>query len=223
MKGILLILILTVPLPIASFGQKTNAANTVCTDQTAQKISSRGITLGMKLSDVLNLLPLSNEDKQAARSSVAKQSHYGFSAYDFYPTRNDTKFEGIRSYNFRFFDEQLVSLGITYDQPKWKDVNEFGETIIKTFNLPKIENWRTLEQRRREMAEKRMGGIEPPIRGELSLQCENHFILLVAPYGYEGTEQPPEIMRLTVSDNRYIKVMLERERKAYEEKKVFKP
>ena len=60
MKGILLILILTVPLPIASFGQKTNAANTVCTDQTARKISSRGITLGMKLSDVLNLLPLSN-------------------------------------------------------------------------------------------------------------------------------------------------------------------
>ncbi len=223
MKGILLILILTIALPVASFGQKTNAANTVCTDQTARKISSRGITLGMKLNDVLNLLPLSNEDKQVARGSVAKQSRNGFSAYDFYPTRNDTKFEGIRSYNFRFFDEQLVSLEVTYDQPKWKDVNEFGETIINTFNLPRIENWKTLEQRRREMWEKRIGSIEPPIRGELSLQCENHYLLLVVPHGYEGTEQPPETMRLKVSDNRYIKVMLERERKAYEEKKVFKP
>jgi hypothetical protein len=217
-----------ITLQIVSFGQTANATKVICTDANARRISSRGVSLGMKLDDVLTVIGLSKEDKQTASNSIRGRSYFGRSIYEFYPTQKDIKFEGIRSYNFIFFDEQLVSLGVTYYQPQWKDVNEFGEAVIKLFDLPKIENWKDLETRQREMNQKRIVRVPtiPPL-GELSLECENHYISLVQPQGYGGSTQPPELMQLTVFDARHIKEMIERERRASEEKerakKIFKP
>lgn len=128
---------------ISIFGQNPTEKSAVCTNETVQKISSRGIKIGANLDDVINLFASTEEEKNRIRNSVSGpiKTNIGYEIFAASPKPNDKKFEGIDSYIFYFLDNQLVGFGVQYPKPIWTDVNQFNEKLIEFFNLPNLEYW----------------------------------------------------------------------------------
>lgn len=122
--------------PLLLFGQ--NTTSTVCDNQTAETISSRGIKLEMSPIEILNLFVRTEAEKQAV---LQQQPNFGYLSFVIKPRKEDLNFEGINLYYLSFLDNQLNSFTIYYAKPKWKDGTQFVETIIKSFNLPTKDKW----------------------------------------------------------------------------------
>ncbi len=201
MKRITIISIIIICLVCSIYGQETNT--TVCTNKVIEKVNSRGIKIGLKTDEVLNLFDLTETEKQQIinKANTNPKAAFGSKSFVVYPKSNNEKFDGIIVYSFGFLDDNLVNFNVSYSKPKWKDVNQFGNTMIKIFDLPKIESW----------------GVFPE---NLDIQCENYHILLSAPKDSNGS--------FSISDNRVKQILEEREQKFIEEKrereiKAFKP
>jgi hypothetical protein len=200
MKRLTTISIIIICLVCSIYGQETNT--TICTNKAIEKVNSRGVKIGLKIDEVLNLFNLTEEEKQRILNNANASSKVAFGSKGFvvYPKLNDEKFDGISGYSFGFLDDRLVSFNVGYSKPKWKDANQFGSKIIKFFDLPKIENWESNA-------------------GSLNIQCENHYIRLYASNSSSS---------FSISDTRVRIILEEREQKILEEKrekeiKAFKP
>ena len=160
MKNLLAIFVVITTSVIFGFGQNATEKTVICTNDTVEKISSRGIKIGSKLDDILNLFASTEEEKQRIRNSASgpKRTKVGYEFFSAQPKLNDEKFVGISNYTFEFLDNRLAGFSVGYAKPKWKDVSQFTEKLAEIFNLPNVENWNT----------------QPS--GTKSIQCENYLV-----------------------------------------------
>ena len=141
------------------FGQVTSENSAVCTNETVEKISSRGIKLGMKQEEVLKLFTengiltavnyeyLQNEgrskvsfverDYQSINNSLQTRASavFGFSATVLAP-KDKIKFDGISHYDLGFLDNRLTFFRVYYTKPQWKDQQQFIRKLSEILNLP---------------------------------------------------------------------------------------
>ncbi len=146
---------------VSAFGQNTIDNSSLCTNQTAENISSRDIKLGMSQEEVLNIfadngklttvgsefLPNDGQPKytyyerdyQYLTDALQKQAGRlsGFSATTIVP-KNRVRFDGIARYDLGFIDNRLASFTAQYSKPKWKSLEQFVRTISPLLNLPII-------------------------------------------------------------------------------------
>lgn len=197
----------------STYGQE--AKNDVCTNKVVDKINSRGVKIGLKIDEVLNLFDLTEEAKQSYINEYKKQSQsenessvgkFGYINFLITPKQNNGKFDGIETYSFGFFDGQLVSFSVNYAKLKWVNLSQFTNTLIRFFDLPKIENWQL------------DGG------SRMKIQCGNYFIYSRTLDG-NGTQVSSSF---SIGDNRPDSIIRDRRQKFIEEIrekeiKAFKP
>jgi len=163
MKNLLSILLLTFS-TFSVFGQDAVNKTPLCTNQTVEKISSRGVRLGMPLQETLNLFAADNkltavkvsypENGGAAITSIIEmdfqptiersqeyaKKNFGYSSFAL-SVKNKTNFEGISHYYLGFLDNRLTYFSVHYLKPKWESQNEFVKTLSEILNLPVQENF----------------------------------------------------------------------------------
>lgn len=154
--------ILAVILAFSAFGQNANNEKSICDSQTAEKISSRGIKLGMSEKETLDsfaengkltaVFPeyLQNEGRsnytsseteyQNVLDSLQKQARvYGFSSVLLAP-RDKNKFDGIAHYDLGFLDNKLAYYRTFYTKPNWESRGQFIRKMSELLSLPVQEN-----------------------------------------------------------------------------------
>lgn len=206
MKFLITILVFVTLSVISVFGQNSAEKSTVCTNETARKISSRGISIGANIDVVIDLFDLTEERKQNLLTSPSG-TDYDLFNYKFFgispnpnPQRQNERFVGISDYNFSFLDGQLTGFYVKYTKPVWRNIEQFTAKMAEIFDLPEIKNWNSESS------------------GRLSLQCGNYTIRTVT----EGQST------LSIYDNRIEQILAQRRRKAADEQlekdlKTFKP
>jgi hypothetical protein len=160
MKNYIFIFTIIVLSFVSAFGQNATDNKLSCTSQTVEKISSRGISLGMGQEEVLNLFAengklttviseyLPNEgrnqyksyerDYQYLADALRKQAERssGFSLTVLIP-KDKIKFDGIERYYLAFLDDRLASFTVDYSKPKWENQTQFINKMSEFLNLPK--------------------------------------------------------------------------------------
>lgn len=155
--------ILAVILAFSSFGQNANNVNSVCDSQTAEKISSRGIKLGLSEKEAFDSFAengklttvyyeyLQNEGRSNYKYSEAEYQNivdslqkqaargFGFSTAILAP-RDKAKFDGIAHYELGFIDNKLVYYRTFYTKPNWESREQFIRKMSELLNLPIQEN-----------------------------------------------------------------------------------
>lgn len=197
MKKITFMLTIIILSFISAFGQNQAKKSSVCTEESARKISSRGINLGANVSDVINLFALTVEEKQRLlkSSSGSDNDRIGYKFFSISPDQNpqppNENFAGISDYTFSFLDKQLTGFTIFYNKPIWENTEKFTAKMAETFALPDIKSWNS----------------EPD--GTLWLQCGN----------YKITTQTFNFGRSSIGiyDNRIRQILEQRRRKAANE------
>ncbi|MCY7346032.1 MAG: hypothetical protein LH614_07390 [Pyrinomonadaceae bacterium] len=145
---------------ISAFGQNAVENDSQCTNQTVEKISSRGISLGMSQEETLNLFAengkltvvsyaylqgegqtkfsTSEIDYQLLLNNLQNRSarNFGFSIITLAP-KDAMKFNGISRYDLGFLDNRLAFFTVYYLKPKWKNHEQFVSKLTETLNLPK--------------------------------------------------------------------------------------
>lgn len=206
MKLFLTSLTLIIVSAISAFAQNAATQTENCSDQTIKKISSRGISIGADLNDVLNLLGLTEENKQQFLNSSSGNDNdrFGFKFFSVGPNQNlqkqNEKFDGISDYVLTSLDNRLVGFVVNYTKPIWRNNEQFTTKIGETLNLPDVKNWNI----RRD--------------NNFNLQCGNYTI---------GTYTSGR-SSLRIDDNRIGQILEQRKRKAADEQlekdlKTFKP
>ena len=146
------------------FGQNAAEKTSLCTNQDVEKISSRGIRLGMNQEEVLNLFSengyltltsgeyLQNEGRtkyttseveyQNVLNNLQNQANprFGFSITSVVP-KNKLKFDGIARYDLGFLDNRLAILNAHYSKPNWESHEQFIRRMSEILNLPFQENF----------------------------------------------------------------------------------
>lgn len=199
-----LILIVFAFSSLTIWGQNSSANDFVCPAETVEKVSSRGIKIGAKMDDVLNNFDLDKEgNPQIRNAGSGSNKDIGLEEFVVRPKPNDKRFEGVSSYFFQFLDDELVGFVANYTKPKWKNVNQFTETLVKILGLPNIEKWSNQNDY---------------VNG---LQCGNYRILLTSSGEAGGGT-------LSVEDTRLYGILEQRKQKLEDEIrekniKAFKP
>ena len=145
---------------VSAFGQNAAENSLPCTNQTVEKISSRGISLGMTREETLSLFLengklgtviyayLQNEGQtkflieeveyQSALNNLQSRANrnFGYSIISLVP-RDTQRFDGIWSYDLGFLDNRLAYFTVHYLKPEWKNLEGFADYLSKTLNLPK--------------------------------------------------------------------------------------
>ena len=122
---------------VSVFGQNAAENSSICTNQTVEKISSRGISLGMSQEETLNLFAengkltfasgeyLQNEghtkitpkevEYQTVLSNLQSRANqnFGFSITPLIP-KDKSKFDGIARYDLGFLDNRLAIFNVYY-------------------------------------------------------------------------------------------------------------
>lgn len=149
------------------FGQNTTNQPTLCTDETVQKISSRGISLGMTLEETLDSFVENNkltgadisypepagkaiitpvelelQPKIEKIQGVAK-NNFGYVTTVLFP-KDKERFDGIELYYLGFLDNRLAFFRVNYLKPKWENLEQFVRTVSPLLNLPIRENFTNL-------------------------------------------------------------------------------
>ena len=147
MKRLLLTSLFFVAFAIAFHAQPPSTPANGCSNETVEKISSRGIKIGTKIDDLLSLFATDETQKVQLRNSASgpDSKHLGFEFFGVQPlpidVKPDGKFDGISSYVFTLLDEKLAGFTVRYSRPKWKDSKQFAETMIAALSLPTIDKW----------------------------------------------------------------------------------
>ena len=149
---------------VSVFGQNATENSSVCTNQTVEKISSRGVRLGISQQETLNLFAengkltfasgeyLQNEGRtkitpkeveyQIVLSSLQSRANqnFGFSITSLIP-KDALKFDGIARYDLGFLDNRLAIFNVYYLKPKWENREQFIRKMSELLNLPVRENY----------------------------------------------------------------------------------
>ncbi|MDQ3087973.1 MAG: hypothetical protein M3Q78_05185 [Acidobacteriota bacterium] len=197
MKLLFIISMFVMLLGISVFGQNQAKKSAVCTEETARKISSRGINIGANVKDVINLFALTEAEKQRLlrSSSGSDNDRIGYKFFSISPDPNpqppNENLVGISDYTFSFLDKGLTGFTIFYNKPVWENTEQFTVKMAETFALPDIKSWNS----------------EPD--GTLWLQCGN----------YKITTQTFNFGRSSIGiyDNRIRQILEQRKRKAANE------
>ena len=160
MKKITFLLTIIVLSFVSAFGQNATENSLPCTNQTVEKISSRGISLGMSREETLNLFLenrklatvvyayLQNEGQtkflieeveyQSALNDLQSRANrnFGYSIISLVP-KDAERFSGIWSYDLGFLDNRLAFSKVHYLDPKWDSLEQFANNLSEIFNLPK--------------------------------------------------------------------------------------
>jgi hypothetical protein len=189
------------------FAQNPAEKQNGCTDETAQKISSRGINIGRNIDEILNLFAMTEDEKQQYRRNYSgKNPSFGYEFFGVSPanlqSRNE-KFDGISDYTLNFLDNRLTGFSVSYTKPIWENNEQFTSKMAEIFLLPNSENWVKT-------------GTEM-----LSLQCGNYRL-------ETQTINNAERSIFAIYDMRIGKILEQRKRKAANEQrekdiKTFKP
>jgi len=163
MKILLSVLLLTLFISSA-FGQDAVDRIPLCTNQTVEKISSRGIRLGMSIQETLNLFAENNKltavnvsypenggganvttSELDFQSTLEKHREYAKKNFGFSLIRLSVKdkpnFDGISRYGLGFLDNRLAFFDVHYLKPKWESQEQFVRTMSEILNLPVRENY----------------------------------------------------------------------------------
>ncbi|MBX3289023.1 MAG: hypothetical protein KF855_06715 [Acidobacteria bacterium] len=186
-----------------SFSQGDASDKALCTDQTVEKIESRGIKLGMKIEDVLNIFASDEEEKEKLKRNQGGGSvrrHLGYESIMLIPQQKDKdpggRFEGIGGYTFSFLDEKVSGFSVNYPWTRWKDSTQFAEKVAESLGLPTTDKW-------------------TGDRSTLRLTCGDYQISVTTPANSN---------ELSVRNTQEQKIIAEREEKYNEEtRKRFKP
>ena len=186
----------------------------MCTDTTALRFSSRGIKLGLTVDEVFGMIATSEEDKARIRGGgKSGDEDLGHEIFGYSPMGPNEKFRGVSSYNFEFLDGKLVGLTISYMRPKWLNAAQFVDKLRESVDLPKIEEWKNSEPK--------------AISTHLRADCGNYSInLYIAPDSVGG--RGPTYSGLGIKDNRVLPTLKERRAKKDETQReidlrTFKP
>jgi hypothetical protein len=208
MKNISSLFFLLMLLVVSVLGQ-SGGKTSVCTNEMVEKISSRGIKIGSKLDDVINLLASTEEEKQRIRnvSSANYKKSLGYAFFGVSPNQNpnqiNERFGGISDYTFNFLDNGLTGFSVSYNKPKWRDTKQFVAKMAEILGLPDVENW----------------NIDSDGRSEI--QCGNYLL-------YAKTDNQIDRSSFGIRDNRIPQILEQRKQKAEDEQrekdlKTFKP
>lgn len=158
MKSFFSILIIAAVPVISVFGQNFVQSQSVCRNQTIEKISSRGISLEMSLETIfealaedgkLSLASVSYSDKTGnsvtaveaelkptiIRLQERARQNFDFSSVAVVP-KDKTRFDGISRYYFGFLDNRLAFFSVYYLKPKWENLEQFAAEMSELLNLP---------------------------------------------------------------------------------------
>ncbi len=168
MKLFLTSLTLMIISAISVFGQNASDKTNVCTNQTAGKISSRGISLGMSLEETVNSFAENNkltfadisysENNQSTITPVEKElqpligriqeaekKNFGFASTVLIP-KDKERFDGIAYYYLSFLDNRLASFSVNYLKPNWENQEQFIRKLSEILNLPVKEDFLNNDQ-----------------------------------------------------------------------------
>lgn len=158
MKLFFTILILVI-LPVVSvFGQNAAEKTAACANQTIEKISSRGINLGMRLEDALEAfsenekltlahVSFSDKDGNSVTAIEAElkptidrlqeraANNFNFSSTALIP-KDKSRFDGISRYYLGFLDNRLAFFTVYYLKPKWENLEQFAGKLSERLDLP---------------------------------------------------------------------------------------
>ena len=150
-------ILVTLPL-ISVFGQNAAEKTSACANQTIEKISSRGISLGMNLENVLEAFS-ENESLSLASFSYSDNAgntvtaietelkptinrlrekaakNFNFSSTALIP-KDKSRFEDISRYYVGFLDNRLAFFSVYYLKPEWESLEQFAGKMSETLNLP---------------------------------------------------------------------------------------
>jgi len=145
---------------VSVFGQNAAENSSICTNQTVEKISSRGISLGMSQEETLNLFAengklavvsfdylqnkgptkftINEADYQLLQNNLQDQAgrKFGFSIVSLVP-KDKARFDGISRYDLGFLDNRLAFFTVYYTKPKWENKEQFVNKLSEILNLPK--------------------------------------------------------------------------------------
>jgi hypothetical protein len=158
MKIFFTISILVLLAVVSVFGQNAAEKTAVCTNQTIEKISSRGINLGMSLEDALGAfsengkltlahVSFSDKDGNAVTAVEAElkptidrlqeraANNFNFSSTALIP-KDKSRFDGISRYYLGFLDNRLAFFTVYYLKPKWENLEQFAVKLSEMLDLP---------------------------------------------------------------------------------------
>lgn len=161
---ILLSSVLLTLFTFSAFGQNAVDRAPLCTNQTVEKISSRGVRLGITLQETFNLLAENNKltavnisypesagtavittnelDFQVTleRHQEYAKKNFGFS-FARLGVKNKPNFDGISHYDLGFLDNRLAFFNVYYLKPKWENIEQFIGKLSETLSLPDAKEW----------------------------------------------------------------------------------
>ncbi len=176
-----------------------------CSDASIAGFSSRGITLGLTVNEVVTMFATTDEEKVRLHGgSRSSNDDIGYESFGASPIAKE-QFSGISHYGFEFLDGRLVGVSINYLKPNWLSVLQFRDKLGESLNLPKPDEWK----------------IESANR--MSADCGNYTIKLWVTPDFRRTYSG-----LHISDKRVPLILNERRNKIDEKKrekdiKIFKP
>ena len=71
-------------------------------------------------------------------NSYTQAGHSGFSANE-YPA--PALFTNVTQFEVQLWDERVTDIGVYYEGPPWKSVDEMLARVSETFNLPSAKAW----------------------------------------------------------------------------------
>lgn len=115
------------------FSVSNSLKRTNCNENALNNVQLRGFKLGMTFNEILKIIPkaqIKNINSFEKQISVSPKIS---------PTK-EARFNDINSIRLNFFDNNLYSIEIIYDDAiKWNGLDEFSNQVEKTLNLPKLK------------------------------------------------------------------------------------
>ena len=144
---------------VSGYGQAANQPTSQCTLKVAQAPTIRGLKLGMKMDDVLEMFPGSRENDQYIRDLLAGNDlwpNFGVLSFNISPNMYPGKerFAGVSALYFTFVDARLVQYTVQYGRPPWPRLDDFINKTAGALKLPQADSWvRDNEQRKNLMCD----------------------------------------------------------------------
>ena len=163
MKYLFVFLLVFTQLLSNASGQNT-PTTPVCNDKDVENFSSRGINLGMKFDEIINLFAVDGkintvnynysegkgpdkvfgeytiEQLKESAQSRASKNYGGYFISGIIP-KDLNRFSSISSYDFGFIDGKLSFIRIHYSKPDWVSLEQFVQSLAEASKLPKSEYW----------------------------------------------------------------------------------
>jgi hypothetical protein len=202
------VLFLLLLLPVSGYNQTPAEQLKPCSLKLKQSPAVRGVKLGMKIEDLLEMFPGSADrsDIQHALSKGEGYPHFGVVGIRIGPGEYSTRarFEGIGSYSFLLVDGRVGEYQVQYmpppSGPKWPRPDDFIAKLAATYELPPPANWTT----------------DPNISAVKTLKCDG-FQLKASTMNFQG------VLTVAVAESPWT--TQQERRTAYEEniRREFKP